>query len=271
MLHKILYIPKKSDLKSQSGQIAVIVFLIMAVLLVVGLSLASRTSQEIELAGQQEDTTRVFNAAETGVEQALSDPSNFELQAGETDTKQIVLPNDAQTTGSYTITTQTDLQNEFEPGETATVFTNTGASGSIVISWGTAGSCANSAALVVTRYYREGSNVRAAHNGYTPPSCWDATKFLSTGVGTANGKYNFTYSVPSGTEMVRITPVYTRATLTVTGSSGILLPQEFEIRSQAQDSASGNTEVRAIEVTRSRPAPPAILDYALYSGDTLTK
>ena len=53
--------------KSQSGQIAVIVFLIMAILLVVGLSLATRTSQEIELAGQQEDTTRVFNAAETGV------------------------------------------------------------------------------------------------------------------------------------------------------------------------------------------------------------
>ena len=58
--------------KTQSGQVAIVILLIMVVLLTVGLSLASRTTQELFLSQQESESARVFNAAEVGIEDALS-------------------------------------------------------------------------------------------------------------------------------------------------------------------------------------------------------
>src|SRR5258708_19174487 len=58
--------------RHQSGQIGIIIILIMVVLLTVGLSLAARSSREVTLSTQEAESTRTFNAAEAGVEQAMS-------------------------------------------------------------------------------------------------------------------------------------------------------------------------------------------------------
>jgi Tfp pilus assembly protein PilX len=257
---------QRSTHKSQSGQIAVIVFLIMAILLVVGLSLASRTAQEVELAGQQEDTTRVFNAAESGIEEALSDPSNFDLTGTDVITETVTLPG-TSTTSLVTITPDTGFENTYEPGQTATVFTNPVASSNVTISWSktTESDCS---VLVVTAYTNDN---QAYHYGIRPNiNCHTETNFLASAT-SIDGiyRYKYTISLPANTVLLRIKPLYNSTSLKVEGSD--LAPQNHTIRSQAQDLVSGNTEVRAIEVNRSRPAPPSIFDYALYSGNTLTK
>src|SRR3989344_6964006 len=65
---------------SQSGQVGVIILLIMVVLLTLGVSLASRSSQQVYLSTQQAESTRVFNAAEAGIESALSASLEFQGQ-----------------------------------------------------------------------------------------------------------------------------------------------------------------------------------------------
>ena len=69
--------------KKPTGQIGIVVLLVMTVLLTVGLSLAARTTRQTEVSVQQEDSAKVFNAAESGVENALynilqyeNDPNN---------------------------------------------------------------------------------------------------------------------------------------------------------------------------------------------------
>lgn len=259
-------------LRDQSGQVAVIVFLIMAVLLVVGLSLASRTSQEIELAGQQEDTTRVFNAAETGIEQALSDSSNFTITSEQTEVINPQSLQDTQTSGSVTITPQTGFENEYEPGETATVFT-TGENRDLVIRWHPLpASCDNAAVLAITTYVEVASNTYTAkHYGVRPGGCSGTGTGFEASEATGAGGYAYSYTISDMTDvkMVRIKPLRAGTALQV--SSSALSPQVYNIRSEARDISSGSTEVRAIEVTRTKPAPPSIFDYALYSGGDLTK
>lgn len=263
---------KNIDFKSQSGQVAVIVFLIMAVLLVVGLSLATRTSQEIELAGQQEDTTRVFNAAETGIEEALSDVNNFTGAAPDPST--VSDPN-TQTTRTVTIEQDNGFENKFLSGETATVFT-TGVGGTFDIWWNEDPTpCASSAVIAVTVYIENSTNnYTAEHYGVRPLRCTDSgTNFqTSDNVVAAQGHMDrFQILLPLNTRMVRIKPLKASSSIKIVAASGVLSPQQYNIRSEAQDTATGNTEVRAIEVTRTRPAPPSVFDYALYSGGNLTK
>jgi Tfp pilus assembly protein PilX len=261
------------NFRSQSGQVAVIVFLIMAVLLVVGLSLATRTSREIELAGQQEDTTRVFNAAETGIEEALSDVNNF---TGAVPTPSTITDPDTQTTRTVTIEPESGFENEFLSGETATVYT-TGTSGAFNIWWNRTGTtCGGSAVIAVTVYVENSAdNYTAEHYGVRPLRCTDSgTNFqTSDNVAAAEGHMDRFQiaSLPANTRMVRIKPLRAATSIKITAANGVLSEQLYNIRSEAQDAASGNTEVRAIEVTRTRPAPPSIFDYALYSGGNLTK
>lgn len=67
--------PKKS-----TGQMLILVVLILIVALTVGLSLAARTVINLRLSKQNEESQRAFQAAEAGVEQILqsaSSPDNF--------------------------------------------------------------------------------------------------------------------------------------------------------------------------------------------------
>ncbi|PIY78963.1 MAG: hypothetical protein COY81_05280 [Candidatus Pacebacteria bacterium CG_4_10_14_0_8_um_filter_43_12] len=268
-----MHMLNRKAFQSQSGQVAVVVFLIMAVMLVVGLSLASRTSQEIELAGQQEDTTRVFNAAETGIEEALSEPSNFQGgNVGATDISS--LP--PETTGQYSVTAESGFKSKIDSGETATIFINPAVTGSIDINWGVSGAaCSDLAVLVITTYTKIGTTYEATHIGVRPDSCHSGTNFQNVTIngvsdGTITYAKKYQLAIAAGTEMVRIKPLIASTDIFIPTSS-VLASQLYTVRSEAQDTSSGNTEVRAIQVTRTKPAPPAILDYALYSGGTLSK
>lgn len=59
-------------MQKQTGQVAIILLLIIVVSLAVGLSVASRSLTEITNASKTEDSSRAYFAAEAGIEKALS-------------------------------------------------------------------------------------------------------------------------------------------------------------------------------------------------------
>lgn len=256
---------------SQSGQIAIIVLLIMVVLLIVGLSLARRTSEEILLSGQVEDTTRVFNAAETGVEDALSklaegveDDQNTPINVGD----------DAQYT--YSIDPENVLEvDNLQPNQVATVDLSS-STNVIDIFWAKDSVCSDRAALIVSVYYDNGNSV--FHEAVIPNCSYPtdrATGFTKTNVSETDASYELrsrfrmsNMNTYSGKVFMRIRPLYKPTMLSVTGAG----QQQYVIRSEGTErDPDGNSEQRAIEVTRTKPAPPAVFDYALYSGGDLSK
>jgi Tfp pilus assembly protein PilX len=265
-------LPRKEELRSQSGQVAVVVFLIMAVLLVIGLSLSRRTSQEIELAGQQQDTTRVFNAAESGVEAALSNSSYFK------DTSQTVsVPDTNSAKVTTTVNPNTGVTTRsLAKGESSTIFVR---NGTVELLWGTSTSCTGQAALLVSVYYRDGSDAKVQYHGFRPddkPS--ECTHLSATGftksveietVDTVS-RWKVTFTAPAGAEFITVKPLFADTVLVAKGAA--VTEQSHTITSTATDNLSTETkEVRTVEVVRSKPAPPGIFDYAVYSGGDLKK
>jgi len=70
---------QKKQLSRQGGQIGVVVLLITVVVLIFGLSIANRVVKENQLVIDQSDATRVFNVAEDGVDEALNQIYEYEL------------------------------------------------------------------------------------------------------------------------------------------------------------------------------------------------
>mgnify|MGYP001609443717 CR=1 FL=1 len=58
--------------RGSRGQIALVVLLVMVVMLTLGISVTRRGVTDVRIAQQEEDSARAFQAAETGVEEALS-------------------------------------------------------------------------------------------------------------------------------------------------------------------------------------------------------
>src|SRR3972149_5804868 len=70
---------------NQSGQALLLVFLVMAVMLTLVLSVASRSVTEVLITTSEEDSLRAFSAAEAGIEEALLNPVVGTTLTGNTD------------------------------------------------------------------------------------------------------------------------------------------------------------------------------------------
>jgi Tfp pilus assembly protein PilX len=63
---------QRPGLNHQAGQVGIIVLLISAIILVIALSIANRVVKESQGNIAAENSTRVFNTAASGVQQALA-------------------------------------------------------------------------------------------------------------------------------------------------------------------------------------------------------
>lgn len=269
---------------AQSGQVAVVVLLIMAVLLVLGLSLASQTTQEALISSQEEDTTRVFNAAETAVEEALS-----KLSKGQSITADVPAAVDStylppNTSATYTLTEDTTLSALITQGMSSTIVLPAAITTSFNIDWSTTTDCDSTGSLIVSLYYTSGGVTKVKHAAIKPNGCYtDAMKAVGFTASTSiAGTYKFRYSAALNAapwslvagdvpQLLRIKAVYEDVEFAI---GGITLPsQKDTIRAEANDTQAGDgsQEQRAIEVTRTKPAPPVLFDYSLYSGGNLSK
>lgn len=256
-----------------SGQVAIVILLIMVVLLTVGLSLASRTTQELFLSQQESESARVFNAAEVGVEDALS--QDFDLITGT-----VTLNPDtvADVTTQTTISPSSTLETQLVEG--AAVHLNLqNYNGNFTINWARETTCnadaANNpgaASLLVSIYFEEAGVTKVTHEVLTPCTRTPDDQFTLVNTAGTNGYYRQrSISVPptmGGTTLfARVRAVYADTALRVTGTG--LPTQFFTIRSAANTQVG--EESRTVEVGRTLSGAPSFMDYAVYSGAGITQ
>ncbi|NCO11904.1 MAG: hypothetical protein COZ34_05090 [Candidatus Pacebacteria bacterium CG_4_10_14_3_um_filter_34_15] len=252
--------------KKHSGQIAIVILLIMVVLLTVGLSLASRTTQEVFLSQQEAESTRVFNAAESGVENALS--QDFSVISESYTVPDISDDNVSVTT---IITPQGVLETQITEG--STVHLNlAGSSTDVTIEWSKLSGCDSSASIITSTYYDDDGTTKVEHEAFGPASpCTglrDTDEFDQVvDSGLDDYIYKKVVSIPAGSLYMRIKAVYNDTPLRVTGAEAS--SQFFVINSEAGNDLGD--ENRAIEVGRSLSTGPSFMDYAVYSGGALAQ
>jgi len=267
--------------QSQSGQIGIIIILIMIVMLTIGLSLVAQSSTNLSLSTQEEQSTQVFNAAEAGVEQALS--TDFSTLADTYTAPQFTFQNsNANANVNYTITKKHILDTRLFQGDTATVqlwdTANKQTVSNLIIDWASgARDCSTTpqpASLIISTYSIDPITkvVSVRHDAFAVCDHKDNIGTVGTGSGYQGEKV---LTVTANDAFMRIKPVYNDTVLHVTGSGYVsdltnqLPVQYYSILSTAQNS-SGN-ETRAVQVNRTLSVAPYIMDYALFSGTTLVK
>lgn len=255
---------------AERGQIAVSILLIMAVLVVISYGLARRTTSEIALTTQTKESTAVFNAAESGVNQALADIfTSLESGSGinsQPQTESIDVDGDG-TDDVEVVRTSTEsnsIEMRVNEGMSLSIVLENN-SGSLSIAWGKEANCNDRASLLITTIGASGGETTAKH---VAVGCHGDDFAAASG---ASDTFQNTYSLAitnSDTE-VRIKPVFAPTTVRVTGSN--LPTQAFIAEARAKNLLGDNQETRAVRVVRSQAAAPSILDYAVYSNGSISK
>lgn len=282
----------------QSGQMLVILLLVMVVGLTIGLFTLSRTTTDISVTTKLTDSTRAFNAAEAGIEEIIRSTtgvvigSPVPIASGVTYT---VTPADLGTGSIYPAITQ-------DPAKVGEVFTvwlvpHDDTSGAIIDT--EAGSYTQSTidicyttssptpAVGVTVFYKDQTlnKINSSYAGYDSDSSRQSTNhFLSTTtVGSCGGTNGYTYratvnlaadfGTPLNTATItplalRIRPVYASTSLAVMPIGQSLPKQGNDITSVGN---AGET-TRRIKVQEPYTVPAPFTDYILYStGGDLSK
>lgn len=265
--------PMRKRFERQSGQVALIVLLIMGLTLIIAVSLASRTSEDVALTTKQAETTKVFSAAQSGAEQILTDVLTA-LRAGDP-VPTAGIPNaelnDAEI--NVTVAESTAFAQPLDEGETYQIELGS-VSNDVRIEWGDpAGDCLDDASLLIARYYDNGGTMEVEYTGYFPSGCipylavHNGDGFAEADPGSSERRSSVTINYDVNNQIVRLIPVYNSTSLYVTGAAD----QLYTITASAVNKFGDNQESRVIQVTASGLQPPPFLDYAVYSGNDITK
>lgn len=273
---------------SQSGQMLLLVLLVAIVGLTVGLFLVGRTTTDISLTTKITDSTRAFNAAEAGIEEAirttaLAQGTPIPVASGVTYTVNI---DDLGVGNMY----PSSIEDPIELGQAFTVWlvphdTN----GEIILDEAqdynhprinvcfTGGTPRPAIGVTVYYYDEDDASFKSTYQGYDPESRSngfrdadddDVDEVCGSGYAyLANIRFNTHFGVnlvSSGNILVamRIRPIYRAASIAVRPQGGGSLPtQGYDIESIGR---AGET-VRRIEVAEPYRVPAPFLDHAIYS------
>src|SRR5690606_12114878 len=146
--------------RSASGQILVLVLLVVLVALTIGLSIASRTLSTLRNTAELDQSNRAFSAAEAGIERALAMLKSDANACQSTDCSATISGIDAkvQVTDAGGTTNSFGVSNVEKDGVMQANL-DAFSGGTIDLFWGNRGdnagaTCPNSAAIVVTFVYR---------------------------------------------------------------------------------------------------------------------
>lgn len=270
---------KNNEKRVKGGYIVVVVLLLSAVLLMLGLSMAARTTEEVFLTSQEQDSARVFNAAESGAEEAL-----YKLETGEATVTTSAPTNISVTselndsninvTGELLSTLDNYVLNE---GATLTIPYNGQAP---VLKWNNGEDCnQGQGALLITLYHKpnNSSPFEAYHVGLkkkTPSSesCWSdftATQELAYNADTTLDGSLFGSVTLSNDDFFRVTALYNNVTFSSITNGGF--QKIVSTANDRNDGAGQGSETRTVEIIRSHPGYAGIFDYALFSGGNIVK
>ena len=255
----------------QTGQAGLIVVLLAVVVLTIGLSLFVRTSRQADITSQQEEAARIFNAAETGVEKALSsilateqDNVNFDSIAN-----QELFLNENNAKVALQVAQQNKLETYLDQGSTAERTLT--ATDPITISWSKSTCAQNPAALIIAVNNTDpGTGVETTrYEAVKGAGCASGTNFTEASAGSAPYQFTYTLSLVAGDTFVRIEPIFSGTDIIASGLS--VNKGQFVVTSKAQDNSGGSEQAKAIEVKRTLATPPSFMDYTVYSGTSVSK
>lgn len=257
---------------SQSGQIGLIIILIMIVILTIGLSVVSRSTQDLSLTTQNETSTRVFNAAESEMESALSAIYQYEFQDQELPTTSPETDLDG-IKSKFSIELSNSLETRLAQGAVAELKLNDDPSGNINIRWSRENCNNNPASLLISVYAQDPSdNFLSRYYGVTINDCNnERDDNLEQATGAVSTPYSGSFVLPVSTtdKVVRIMPLYNSTDIFIP-SNALISEAQYNVTSQAQSIAE-NKETNAINVKRSMPGAPNFMDFTLVSGATINK
>jgi hypothetical protein len=230
---------------------------------------------DVTLTRQEEQGGRVYQAAESGVESVLSqDLANDALYTN--DAFSGSLDSITNVDVNYTVARKKSLETRLDEGGTVAVdVTGTANGNQLQINWGKGKDCSgatpsnNAASLLIRVYNVTGGNTTVKQYAYA--ACAYTNGYTTTGtLAGDNGYYRkVVLMLVSGDKTVRIQPVYNDTLVQVDGLGWTLPVQFYEIKSNARNQL-GN-ESKAIQVSRTLPTYPGIMDYTLYSGRQRSK
>ncbi|HOZ03615.1 MAG TPA: hypothetical protein PKX78_03950, partial [Candidatus Woesebacteria bacterium] len=218
--------------KRNSGQVAMIVLLIMAVTLVISLSLAKGTTTEIAQTAQRAETTRIFSEAESGTEMILTnlitamragDESRIGNLVGQSsDSIQTILLDGATESNrsdmTYSVEASDELEISLAAGESTEYWfmdvdgnQAEASDPTVIYKWAVTGeACASQASLIIARYYLDVTEVKTEFTALNPnPTCVaPGNGFIDANMGDAEYLNSYTETYPTNTLFVRVIPVY---------------------------------------------------------------
>jgi len=252
------------------GQVGLMLLVIMTVVIALVMSVASRSLSDTVLSRQEKESSAAFGVAETGIEQALN-----LLRQGSLPTPTQFLDSTGLVTGNYKVDNLTTYSLYVKELETAQLDLTGFPGGNLLIRWTkkgdvsedkttcSEGSGTMSAALEISAIM-SGSNT--IERSYLNPSDCDISgnNFESSSDGGVWVSQR-NYVVPANTTSLRLRPIYSGATIAVTGA--LVTDQMYVI----QSSGSGGDAQKEIQVKRGLDAPASVFDFALFSGTTIVK
>jgi hypothetical protein len=253
---------------SQSGQVGIIIILIMVTLMTIGLSVATRTTQDLSLSQAGSESARVFNAAESGVEAALSTDLEAAVEGVPVDVTSFAGQNVDVT---YTVSKLRQLETRVFEGVTVEVDVTGVTTGQLVnVDWSRENDCTNEdpASIMVAVYYDDSGTTRVRYYGLG--ACAKGDNFdLASNISIDGYRRRSTLTMQTGDKFMRIKPVYNDTHLRVAANGWTMPVQYYNIRAEARSTLSDET--RIVEVNRTLPTAPSVMDFALYSNSTLNK
>jgi len=267
-------------MKSQSGQIALITLLLMVVVLTIGISIATRSTLDVAMTRQEQEGSRTFQAAEGGLEEALS-VGQFDDDGQPATDYRSKFP-DILSSGQYVISPMQSGAGSFYFESPTTIPQGgsvqvpiTAATGDIKIDWHKAGDCVGSAALLVRVYALDGTTYYAKNYAFSCSGSGSPAGFTDTDNGRDG--YQSLATIPISTDfagndkiIVSVHPLYADTRMKISGDalsgSGAI---QWNVKSTAKN--ENGDETKAVQVVRSVPMYPSILDYVMYSGTDLVK
>lgn len=270
----------------ESGQALLIILLVMTVGLTIGLSSIGRSSTDIKISTQMEDSARAFAAAEAGIEAALKgetsgngtfsdNKATYTFTSAAAGNSSQFRVNNVSVGDTYTVwlVKHNDTDGTLDP---STGFYNSAAK-KINICWEKAESVDPSMEITLV-YQQTGSNgpYQIFRGAYKAPSDLHSNNFAASGSYDCGLGFNYGVEFDYSTAplfykafALRLRPFYGSANIGVQAvGSGVSLPQQgIEITSTGTSGES----TRKVKVTRTYPVLPAIFDYILFSGGSLTK
>lgn len=271
----------------QRGQILLITLLVLTVATTIALSLIGRATIDLSMSNQLEESTRAFNAAEAGVEQALKSGLGTNGPAVLTNgvTYDVTVNSIGGASGVYQLPHQTP-QNVTETIWLVAHDPNTGAlnetpyytSTSIELCWSPSTAPAPAAGLVVGVLYKEGTDgtYQTARMAVDPNAATNNNNFDSSGI-TTNGcglsyyrkvidftALGLTVTGASADTLIalRIRPVYADTTIALNAGVTGLPRQGTQIESTGE---TGTGVSRKVVVYQQYRAPLSIFDSVIFS------